>query len=204
MVLQRGRQLSKEETNGGKVIMDKKSKELVARKLVKIAQDLVSYSSNLKKGDKLNHSRQNSLSIELVEPTSKGWKVKETETFANKRMKPKTKTKFYNTQDLEGARALFRKGAGKKAATGLDDIVSRISRMTQRNDHTGAMLYLVSKVLRHPTLTKKMKEIEAESRRLGHTPHDLINERDYLQKLAFNIVKKRFGQDGYEEIHGAF
>ncbi len=86
----------------------------------------------------------------------------------------------------------------------IDPMISRIERMTQDNNHNGAMLYLVAKILRNSVLTKKMKEIERASSKLGYMSQGLIDARKKVQDVAFRMAKKQFNPDIYKRLHGAF
>ena len=55
-------------------------------------------------GDKLTHKYDKNISITLIEPTSKGWKVEQS-TKSGKKVK--TKSAFFDKQDLIGDRAIF-------------------------------------------------------------------------------------------------
>lgn len=58
----------------------------------------------------LKHKHIDGLTIELLEPTSKGWKVKQTEIYDSwtdrKLRKPKSKIRFFSNKEIE---ELFKK-----------------------------------------------------------------------------------------------
>lgn len=55
-----------------------------------------------------------------------------------------------------------------------------IARMTDRNDHQGAMLYVAERVLKDKKLTTMAKAIQDIHGALGHMPRELINFRDHI------------------------
>lgn len=55
-------------------------------------------------GDVLQHKHNSNISIELVSTTNRGWKVKETTKKGNR---SKTKTAFYDDQDIRGDKAIY-------------------------------------------------------------------------------------------------
>ena len=62
----------------------------------------------VKEGDVLQHRHLPDVSIELIEPTKRGWKVKQWgDGTGRKRKKPKIA--YYDEQDIEGSKSLFKK-----------------------------------------------------------------------------------------------
>lgn len=91
-----------------------------------------------------------------------------------------------------------------RVSADIDPMIERIERYTDRNNHNDAMLYFVSKILRHPAMTKRMKEISRESAEAGYTPHGLIQERRKMLDKALGMAKKRFNEDIYNRLYMAF
>jgi len=74
----------------------------------------INESSNREKdldpGVVLKHKHTDGISIELVSPTKRGWKVKQSDSFApngRKLRKPKVTTQFYDSGNLKGDKSIF-------------------------------------------------------------------------------------------------
>lgn len=57
---------------------------------------------SLEPADQMVHKHDSTIRIELIEPTIKGWKVKQFDKFSKK-----GKIQFFNKQDIEGSKSLF-------------------------------------------------------------------------------------------------
>jgi len=65
-------------------------------------------NNKLSKGVKLQYTYETGMSIELIQSTKRGWKVKQTDEYSPSRKKlrkPKVTTQFYSTGDLTGGQA---------------------------------------------------------------------------------------------------
>ncbi|MFR3214805.1 MAG: hypothetical protein ACLTWE_16420 [Dysgonomonas mossii] len=59
-------------------------------------------------GKRFRHISLSYMTCVIMEGTSKGWKVKQTETFSNSRKKPKETIKFYYHIDFDAQKGLWK------------------------------------------------------------------------------------------------
>ena len=72
-------------------------------------------------GDKLTHKHNKAISIELISPTNKGWKVYQIE-------KGKRKITHFNKQDITGPKAIFEGKLNEKAPPGMEKVVKALKK----------------------------------------------------------------------------
>ena len=94
------------DVRGDKVtIMDKGSSIPATISTKQLMSIMESRLYELNSGDVLNHKHQDGLTITLVSPTNKGWKVKQRETHqgwsGKKLRKPKEKTAFFSDSEIK-------------------------------------------------------------------------------------------------------
>lgn len=87
-------------------------------------QEFVKLNESVDVGDKLIHKHNPDISIELVEPTNKGWKVKQTGDGTPKGKK-KTKTAHFDKQDIKGPKSLFVKESVNENKDGTKVVIIR-------------------------------------------------------------------------------
>ncbi len=59
-------------------------------------------------GKRFKHISLSYMTCVIMEKTSKGWKVKQTETFSNSRKKPKETIKYYSHIDFDSQKGLWK------------------------------------------------------------------------------------------------
>jgi len=72
-----------------------------------IKEDTKVITESLEVGSKLTHKHDPKITIELIEPTNRGWKVKQS---TRKGKNSKEKTAYFDSQDLKGEKSLFTSG----------------------------------------------------------------------------------------------
>jgi hypothetical protein len=88
--------------------MTKKEWDKVEAKhaIKEFTETATTYVNEATEGDKMKHKYLDDVSIELISTTNKGWKVKQTGD-GTKRGKGKTKTAYFDDQDISGEKSLF-------------------------------------------------------------------------------------------------
>jgi hypothetical protein len=83
-----------------------------------------------------------------------------------------------------------------EAMTAIQAHGKMIARLTDSNDHQGALLYVAERVLRDKKLTEMTRALQMLHNALGHMPRELINLRDHViwPKIRF-AVEAKFGDD---------
>lgn len=80
-----------------------------------------------------------------------------------------------------------------------------IYKMTDYNDHQGALLYLAQKVLKDKRLTRIAKALQELHSALGGMPPELGSFRSkYLYPVLMDLAKKKLSPEDYELIHNSF
>ncbi|MBW2170182.1 MAG: hypothetical protein JRG69_13160 [Deltaproteobacteria bacterium] len=96
-------------------------------------------------------------------------------------------------------------GQWQKFQADLQKHADAIYKLTDYNDHQGAMVYLALKVLKDKKLTAIAKALQTLHEAVGHMPPDLINFRDRtLKPMLDAATKKKFRPDEYDIIMGGF
>ena len=81
------------------------------------------------------------------------------------------------------------------------NIIDKIAKMTDQNDHTGARL-LLAKSIKNKKMEKAYAGIEDIQTYLGHLPEGLYHTRQELDKEMFALVKKNYSNGN--EVYMAF
>ena len=78
------------------------------------------------------------------------------------------------------------------------DIIKRIQKMTDQNDHTGARM-LAAKSIKNKKMLAAYEGLDAINAYFGHSPQEMISLRNQLDKRLFDFLKKNFanGNDIY-------
>ena len=83
------------------------------------------------------------------------------------------------------------------------EIVARVAKATDKNDHTGAVMEL-SVFLNDTKSFKKLEAIETIHTIEGSMPNELIKYRSSILKDLVSKVKSKYGSDAAKEVNGAF
>ena len=92
-----------------------------------------------------------------------------------------------------------------KVTESLDtkQIVARVAKSTDKNDHTGAVMEL-SVFLNDTKSFKKLEAIETIHTIEGSMPSEISKYRDNILKDLMNKFKSKYGSDAAKELNGAF
>jgi len=88
-----------------------------------------------------------------------------------------------------------------------EKMIRSIARMTDQNDHGGAIqsgLKLLGSDKLIKGLLKDLEDIMDEHEKLGHMPTGLISDRREIYTKMMSIAKKRLNPDRYKRFHNAF
>lgn len=94
--------------------------------------------------------------------------------------------------------------AAHAAPTVSAAVCGKIHRLTQDNDHTGALLVLARDVLRSPTFTKKVAAIQSAQNRAGYLTEALNTKRNALSARMFAQAKRRLSAADYALLRRSF
>jgi hypothetical protein len=83
------------------------------------------------------------------------------------------------------------------------EIVARVAKATDKNDHTGAVMEL-SVFLNDTKSFKKLEAIETIHTIEGSMPSEISKYRDSILKDLINKFKSKYGQDAVKELNRAF
>jgi hypothetical protein len=83
------------------------------------------------------------------------------------------------------------------------EIVARVAKATDKNDHTGAVMEL-SVFLNDTKSFKKLEAIETIHTIEGSMPSEISKYRDSILKDLMNKFKSKYGQDAVKELNRAF
>jgi len=107
---------------------------------------------------------------------------------------------------LEKIDSTLRKGSTKTIDenNSIDSDVQKIAKMTDRNDHIGAALYLAKNILKSKKYTKIMEGIIQIFNVENHMP-TLLDKYNYsILKQMWDLTKKEFSEEDYKKIYNAF
>ena len=92
-----------------------------------------------------------------------------------------------------------------KVTESLDtkQIVAKIAKLTDRNDHTRAVLELAT-FLNDTKSFKKLEAVDTINTIEGSMPSEISKYRDSILKDLMNKVKSKYGSDAAKEVNGAF
>ena len=85
----------------------------------------------------------------------------------------------------------------------IDKLAAQISKLTQRNDHGGAILIL-AKYLKEKKYEKILKAVNDIHEAEGSLPKEISDYRYRISKQLWDLVDKKFWKDDAKKIHGAF
>lgn len=88
-------------------------------------------------------------------------------------------------------------------ASEAGDIVNKISKLTDNNDHTGAAMIL-AKYLKDNKNVKLLDAIQSIQFTLKHIPAEILQFRTTIVSELLDGVKKKYGNDVYKVISAAF
>ncbi len=71
------------------------------------------------------------------------------------------------------------------------DVIKKIAKMTDQNDHTQARIE-IAKVLKDKKAVSDLEKVDAEHKRIGHIPYNLIRDRDAVEKKLLKQVKASY------------
>ena len=92
-----------------------------------------------------------------------------------------------------------------KVTESLDtkQIVAKIAKLTDRNDHTGSVIELATFL----NDTKSVKKLQADKRQVAvnnQLTSVISKYRDSILKDLMSKVKSKYGSDAAKEVNGAF
>ena len=92
-----------------------------------------------------------------------------------------------------------------KVTESLDtkQIVAKIAKLTDRNDHTGSVLELAT-FLNDTKTVKLLQAIQTIHTIEGSMPSEISKYRDNILKDLMSKVKSKYGSDAAKELNGAF
>ena len=92
-----------------------------------------------------------------------------------------------------------------KVTESLDtkQIVAKIAKLTDRNDHTGSVMELAT-FLNDNTSIKKLQAIETIHTIEGSMPTEISKYRSSVLKDLMDKFKSKYGSDAAKELNGAF
>ena len=92
-----------------------------------------------------------------------------------------------------------------KVTESLDtkQIVARVAKSTDKNDHTGAVMEL-SVFLNDTKSFKKLEAIETIHTIEGSMPTEISKYRSSVLQDLMDIFAKKYGSDAAKELNGAF
>jgi hypothetical protein len=92
-----------------------------------------------------------------------------------------------------------------KVTESLDtkQIVAKIAKLTDRNDHTGSVIELAT-FLNDTKSVKLLQAIQTIHTIEGSMPNELIKYRSSILKDLVSKVKSKYGSDAAKELNGAF
>ena len=78
------------------------------------------------------------------------------------------------------------------------DIIKRVAKMTDHNDHGGARI-LVAKTIKNKKMLAAYEGLDRINAYFGHSPQEMISIRNKIDKQLFDFLKKNYsnGQDIY-------
>lgn len=94
-------------------------------------------------------------------------------------------------------------GVQEAVNTPLDRAISKIEKMTDWNDHAGA-IKAGYKLLGDKKGEKILDLISKLHMEIGHMPDELMTLRSYYYKDMMEKAKKKFSPEDYEKFHGSF
>ena len=86
---------------------------------------------------------------------------------------------------------------------GTKQIVAKIAKLTDRNDHTGSVMELAT-FLNDTKSVKKLQAIETIHTIEGSMPTEISKYRSSILKDLMDKFKSKYGQDAAKELNGAF
>ena len=82
-------------------------------------------------------------------------------------------------------------------------IIEKIAKLTDRNDHTAAVIELAT-FLNDTKCIKKLQAVETIHTIEGSMPSEISKYRDTILKDLTDKFKSKYGQDAAKELNGAF
>ena len=79
----------------------------------------------------------------------------------------------------------------------------KLAKMTDRNDHSGALLE-AAKMLKAKRLVEVMKGIVAIHKAEGSMPVELMRYRDSIMRRLMKLAKSKLSPEDFTQFHGAF
>jgi len=92
-----------------------------------------------------------------------------------------------------------------KVTESLDtkQIVAKIAKLTDRNDHTGSVIELAT-FLNDTKSVKKLQAVETIHTIEGSMPTEISKYRSSVLQDLMDIFAKKYGSDAAKELNGAF
>lgn len=103
------------------------------------------------------------------------------------------------TDDFRGALSSLAEGRSKFNGS----VVSAIAEMTDRNDHTEALI-AGARMLGYKHIVDKLEMVKKLQSLEGHLPHPLSTYRYDLYKQLMERAKKDLTPDQYKRFYGAY
>ena len=103
------------------------------------------------------------------------------------------------------ARKLVRLADKIMSLGNLEKDIEKISKLTDNNQHTDALIYLYNNILNNKKAVKALKAIDELHEYFGYLPKELSDLRyNRFYKEGMKEIKKKFSSDIYDRIYGAF
>lgn len=95
--------------------------------------------------------------------------------------------------------------ANRIVAAATEKDVEVIEKMTDQNDHTGALVYLYEKVLRDKKAVQALHAIDVLHQYFGHMPRELsdLRHKEFYAK-AMKRIQRELPEDMAKRIYMAF
>jgi hypothetical protein len=97
---------------------------------------------------------------------------------------------------------LLRKKAVTVSVT--ESQIKQIAKMTDRNDHVGALVFAAEKVLKDKKLVAAIEAVGELHNFYGHMPTSLGEVKHDLYKTTMARLKRQLSPEDYEAIHSVF
>ena len=89
-------------------------------------------------------------------------------------------------------------------AVDIDKEISKIDRMTDGNDHNGAVKHLFSVILKDRKGASAVEALENLQRYFGDMPQGLMDVQKELRNNGLTQAKRKFDEETYKRIYMAF
>lgn len=120
--------------------------------------------------------------------------VEPKEFFGEAELEPISEIKTFEPEEIDEA-----------ASDQMQKHAKVIYKMTDYNDHQGALLYLAQKVLKDKRFTKITKALQDLHNALGGMPPELGSFRSkFLYPVLMDLAKKKLSPEDFDAIHNSF